>query len=133
MPDTTTALRLNGREHIRPASDTGGAVTRNLAVENVQLAEPAAGEVLVEPLYVGICGSDVHASLGAPNFSWVERPRTIGHEFCGRIIGFGPNTEGWGGFERGSLVEIASDEPAKESLLAEIEHLLGVFLEQQLE
>jgi len=46
----------------------------------------------------------VHASLGAPNFSWVERPRTIGHEFCGRIVAFGPNTRGWGGFETGDLV-----------------------------
>jgi len=37
------------------------------------------------------------------------------------------------GFERASLEEIAGSEPAKESLLAEIGHLLGVFLEQQLE
>ena len=102
MPHTTTALRLNGSEHIRPSDP--GPVTRNIAVEDTALAEPATGEVLVEPLFAGICGSDVHASLGAPNFSWVERPRTIGHEFCGRIIGFGPDTEGWGGFELGSLV-----------------------------
>ena len=101
--DTTTALRLNGDERISVAGP-GGDVTRNIAVEETPLAEPAEGEVAVDPIYVGICGSDVHASLGAPNFSWVERPRTIGHEFSGRIVAFGPNTEGWGGFRVGDLV-----------------------------
>lgn len=103
MPRTTLALRLNGSEHIDPARPNG-PVTRNLAVEEAPLAEPREGEVAVDPLYVGICGSDVHASLGAPNFSWVERPRTIGHEFCGRIVEFGPNTEGWKGYAIGDLV-----------------------------
>ena len=100
---TTQALRLNGSDPIR-ADDKDGPVTRNLAVEEVPLDEPREGEVVVDPLFVGICGSDLHASLGAPNFSWVERPRTIGHEFSGRIVGFGPNTEGWSGFRIGDLV-----------------------------
>jgi threonine dehydrogenase-like Zn-dependent dehydrogenase len=103
LSDTTLALRLNGSESIRHHS-SDGPVTRNLAVEEVTLTEPLEGEVVVDPIYTGVCGSDVHASLGAPNFSWVERPRTIGHEFSGRIVGFGPNTEGWSGFELGDLV-----------------------------
>ncbi len=94
---------MNGSEAIRHNSENG-PVTRNLAMEEAVLADPRHGEVVVEPIYTGICGSDVHASLGAPNFSWVERPRTIGHEFAGRIVGFGPETEGWGGFQTGDLV-----------------------------
>lgn len=100
---STAALRLNGSEAIHSGSP-GGSVTRNLALEVVPLAEPREGEVLVEPLYVGICGSDVHAALGAGNFSWVERPRTIGHEFSGRIVEFGPRTENWSGFRVGDIV-----------------------------
>ncbi len=103
MARVTTAVRLKGSRLIEP-EDPAQPVTGNLAVEQVPLAEPKVGEVVVAPLYVGICGSDVHASLGAPNFSWVERPRTIGHEFCGRIVEFGPNTEGWGGLRAGDLV-----------------------------
>jgi L-iditol 2-dehydrogenase len=100
---TTAALRLNGSEAIHPGNP-GGAVTRNLGMEVVPLAEPREGEVVVEPLYVGVCGSDVHAALGAANFAWVERPRTIGHEFSGRIVEFGPHTSGWGGFQLGDIV-----------------------------
>ncbi len=92
MAETITALRLNGTEYINPGKPEG-AITRNLAVESVTLPEPGQGEVLVEPLFVGICGSDNSASCGKPNFTWVQRPRTIGHEASGRIVGFGPNTE----------------------------------------
>ena len=100
---TTAALRLNGSDHIS-MGDPRGSVTRNIGLEEVPVAEPAEGEVVVEPLYVGICGSDVHAALGSANFSWVERPRTIGHEFTGRIVEFGPRTANWGGFRLGDIV-----------------------------
>ncbi|MFK7770104.1 MAG: zinc-binding dehydrogenase [Mariniblastus sp.] len=92
MSETISALRLNGTQYINPGKPDG-SVTRNLAVESVELREPAQGEVIVEPLFVGICGSDNSASTGKPNFTWVERPRTIGHEASGRIVAFGPNTE----------------------------------------
>ena len=49
--------------------------------------------MLVQPLFVGICGSDNSASLAKPNFDWVQRPRTIGHECSGRVLAFGPGTE----------------------------------------
>ena len=92
MAETIAALRLNGTQYINPGKPEG-AITRNLAVESVTLPEPKQGEVLVEPLFVGICGSDNSASCGKPNFTWVERPRTIGHEASGRIVAFGPDTE----------------------------------------
>lgn len=91
MAEQVSALRLNGSEYINP-SKPDGAVTRNLAVESVVLPKPEVGEVVVEPLFVGVCGSDNSASTGKPNFSWVERPRTIGHETSGRVVAFGPDT-----------------------------------------
>ncbi len=103
MTDTIRALRLNGTAYIDPGKPDG-SVTRNLAVEDVTLAEPAKGEVIVEPIFVGICGSDNSASTGKPNFTWVQRPRTIGHEASGRIVGFGPDTEGVDGLKLGDVV-----------------------------
>ena len=90
MSQTINALRLHSSNPIKPGSEN---LTANLAVESVELPDPGVGEVLVEPLYVGICGSDNSASLAKPNFDWVERPRTIGHECSGRIVAFGPDTE----------------------------------------
>ncbi len=90
MSQTINALRLHSSTPIKPGSEN---LTANLAVESVELPDPGVGEVLVQPLYVGICGSDNSASLGKSNFDWVERPRTIGHECSGRILAFGPDTE----------------------------------------
>ncbi|MBK8975251.1 MAG: alcohol dehydrogenase catalytic domain-containing protein [Planctomycetes bacterium] len=103
MTDHVDALRLHGSERIDPHAP-GGPLTRNLAVERVALAEPGPGEIVTEPLFVGICGSDSSAGLGKPNFSWVERPRTIGHECSARVVAFGPGAEGIGGLALGDLV-----------------------------
>ena len=103
MADSVTALRLLGREAIDPF-DPKGPLTRNLAVEQVRIGEPGPGEVLVEPLYVGVCGSDGSASLGKSNFDWVQRPRTIGHECSVRIVSFGKGAEGHGGLKPGDVV-----------------------------
>ena len=97
------ALRLNGSERIDPLAPNG-PLTRNLAVETVEVGDPGPGEFLVEPLYVGVCGSDNSASLGKPNFSWVQRPRTIGHECSARIVAFGEGAEGFGGLRIGDVV-----------------------------
>jgi len=103
MTATATALRLNGEERIDPG-EAGVALTRNLAVEQVAIADPGRGEVLVEPLFAGVCGSDNSAAVGKPNFAWVQRPRTIGHEFTARIVGFGPDTEGYAGLQKGDVI-----------------------------
>ncbi|MDC0284108.1 alcohol dehydrogenase catalytic domain-containing protein [Mariniblastus sp.] len=103
MSEIIKALRLNGTEYINPGAPAG-SVTRNLAVESVTLDEPQQGEVMVEPMFVGVCGSDNSASTGKPNFTWVERPRTIGHEASGRIVGFGPDAEGVNGLQLGDVI-----------------------------
>jgi len=103
LAETIKALRLNGTEYINPGKPAG-VITRNLSVESIKLPELGEGEVLVEPLFVGICGSDNSASTGKPNFTWVERPRTIGHECSGRIVAFGPNSESMAGLAVGDEV-----------------------------
>ncbi len=90
MSNKINALRLNGSTPIKPGDSN---LTANLAVESIELPDPGVGEVLVEPLFVGVCGSDNSASLAKSNFDWVQRPRTIGHECSGRIVAFGPDTE----------------------------------------
>jgi L-iditol 2-dehydrogenase len=53
---------------------------------------PAKGEVLVEILSVGVCGSDLHMyEKGAIGTIVVSEPMTIGHEFSARILSTGPN------------------------------------------
>ncbi len=103
MTLTATALRLNGEHRLDPA-DAAAEVTQNLAVEQVEIGDPGPGEVLVEPLFAGVCGSDNSAAVGKPNFAWVERPRTIGHEFTARIVDFGPDTAGYGGLRKGDII-----------------------------
>ncbi|HEX5053636.1 MAG TPA: alcohol dehydrogenase catalytic domain-containing protein [Planctomycetota bacterium] len=101
MSETTTALRLVGSEAIDPSV---GSPLRNLAVEDVLIGDPGPGEVLVEPLFTGVCGSDNSACLGKANFAWVQRPRTLGHEFSARIVAFGPGAEGHAGLRQGDVV-----------------------------
>jgi L-iditol 2-dehydrogenase len=101
MSHRVPALRLVGSEPIDPAT---GPSTRNLTIAEVEIGEPGPGEVLVEPLFAGVCGSDNSASLGKANFSWVQRPRTLGHEFSARILAFGPGAEGHAGLRVGDVV-----------------------------
>jgi len=53
---------------------------------------PAAGEVLLELLYGGICGSDLSTYRGA--FAYVSYPRCPGHEFSARVVTLGPGVTG---------------------------------------
>jgi threonine dehydrogenase-like Zn-dependent dehydrogenase len=101
MTQIVSALRLVGEKAIDPAT---ASPTGNLALEDVVIGDPGPMEVLVEPLFAGVCGSDNSASLGKPNFAWVKRPRTLGHEFSARILGFGSGAEGHAGMKIGDVV-----------------------------
>jgi threonine dehydrogenase-like Zn-dependent dehydrogenase len=81
-------------------------VLRNnaLVVDDIATPEPGNGEVLVKTLACGICGSDLHAvkhadqladalrRSGAPFSLDPSRDIVMGHEFCGEIVDYGPNT-----------------------------------------
>jgi 2-desacetyl-2-hydroxyethyl bacteriochlorophyllide A dehydrogenase len=54
--------------------------------------EPAPDEVIVQPDYCGICGSDLHA----PELTWHFLSGVIaGHEFAGRIVETGTDVDQW--------------------------------------
>lgn len=73
-------------------------------LELVELPAPQAGEgqVVLEVLRCGICGSDLHArhhcdelaglmaETGYPDFMRSEQQVIFGHEFCGAVAGYGP-------------------------------------------
>ncbi len=91
------------------------AVTRGRAitVDDVPNPEPGPGQVLVETLACGICGSDLHqlqspetfveaaAATGSPLLFDPARDLVMGHEFCARVVQLGP---GAGGVQPGDIV-----------------------------
>jgi threonine dehydrogenase-like Zn-dependent dehydrogenase len=66
--------------------------------------EPGPGQVLLEVLRCGICGSDLHvrhhadeqadilAEAGYDGFMRSEQRVVLGHELAGRVLGYGPRT-----------------------------------------
>lgn len=85
---------------------------RALVCENTELSvrdlpdpTPARGQVRLEVLRCGVCGSDLHArhgfdawadmasDVGYERFGRVAEPVVMGHEFCGRVAEYGPGTK----------------------------------------
>jgi threonine dehydrogenase-like Zn-dependent dehydrogenase len=75
-----------------------------LAVQDLPDPTPAAGQVRLEVLRCGICGSDLHArhgidswaelslKLGYERFGRSDQPIVFGHEFSGAVAEYGPKT-----------------------------------------
>ena len=77
-----------------------------IVVDDISAPTPGPGEVLVKTLACGICGSDLHTL--AHGHQMVEMSRetdglfdmdlsrdvVMGHEFCGEILDYGPDTTG---------------------------------------
>jgi threonine dehydrogenase-like Zn-dependent dehydrogenase len=75
-----------------------------LRVDEVPEPVPGPGEVLVEVLACGICGSDLHCAAHGPAFNAalkaaagaelldLSHPMVFGHEFVGRVVSYGPGT-----------------------------------------
>lgn len=84
---------------------------RDLRIESVPDARtPGPGEVRLEVLFCGLCGTDAHEYVHAPVFApLLERhsasghlgPLIIGHEFLGVVESCGPGVDG---FEVGARV-----------------------------
>jgi len=73
-----------------------------LWLEEVPVPQIGINDVLIEVLRTGICGTDVHI------YNWdawaqktVPVPLVIGHEFVGRVVGFGSNVKD---FQVGDIV-----------------------------
>ncbi|MGH3521136.1 MAG: zinc-binding dehydrogenase [Haloechinothrix sp.] len=76
-----------------------------LVVDEILDPTPGPGQVLVETLACGICGSDLsafahtseflQASVDSGTDAFIFDPKcdlVLGHEFCARVIGAGPDT-----------------------------------------
>jgi threonine dehydrogenase-like Zn-dependent dehydrogenase len=76
-----------------------------LELREVDVPEPAAGQVLARTLACGICGSDLHALVHTEKLVEIgrrcggtfdmdlTRGVVMGHEFCAEIVDHGPGTE----------------------------------------
>ena len=65
-----------------------------LHASHIPVPEPGENEILVRILAAGVCHSDL-TILASPDLT--PAPITIGHEGCGEIVAFGPEThEGMG-------------------------------------
>ena len=77
-----------------------------LEVVDLPAPEPGPGQVLLNVLRCGICGSDLHArhhadlqadvlvEAGYDGFMRADQQVVLGHEFCGEAADFGPKTSG---------------------------------------
>lgn len=75
-----------------------------LSVEQTDSLKPSKGQVLLEVLRCGICGSDLHmqhhcdhmheltAKVGFKGVAKSTDRFVMGHEFCGKILDYGPKT-----------------------------------------
>ena len=77
---------------------------RRLAVAELPTPEPGAGEVAVDIVYGGVCGSDLHYYHdGAAGEFVIREPLVVGHEVVGRVGALG---EGVTGIEIGRSVAV---------------------------
>jgi len=64
-----------------------------IEIQEVPRPAPQAGQVLIEVMASGLCGSDVDGFMGHhPMITW---PIILGHECSGVIAELGPGVEGW--------------------------------------
>ncbi len=67
----------------------------DMRVDEIPTPEPGPGEVLLQVLTVGVCGSGVHYFLdGGIGEEKVKEPFVIGHEFSARVVALGPGVDG---------------------------------------
>jgi L-iditol 2-dehydrogenase len=57
---------------------------KHIEIRDIAQPEAAAGEVLIQPLRAGICGSDLSCYLGHRPVAY---PFVLGHELVGRVVG----------------------------------------------
>lgn len=71
---------------------------RPLERRTIELAEPAAGEVLLAVSACGICRTDLHVADG--ELAQPKLPLVLGHEVVGRVLAVGPGVERFRAGER---------------------------------
>jgi L-iditol 2-dehydrogenase len=64
-----------------------------LELITVDAPDPGPGEVVVDVVAAGICGSDLGIYTNEGGFEFVEFPRVLGHEYAGRVAAVGDGVE----------------------------------------
>jgi threonine dehydrogenase-like Zn-dependent dehydrogenase len=72
-------------------------------LEDRPAPSPGAGEVLLRPLFTGVCVSDQHTFEGRRFGPEWRQGLTLGHEFVAEVAGLGEGVEGWEVGERVSV------------------------------
>ena len=68
---------------------------KDFRIDDLSVPKPGPGQVLLQVLSVGVCGSGVHYFLdGGIGDDKVEDPFVIGHEFSACIAALGPGVDG---------------------------------------
>ena len=67
---------------------------KTIVVRQVPEPKPGPGEITIAVGAVGICGTDIHAWLGAMEYR-IPYPRILGHEFGGEVLELGPGVTGF--------------------------------------
>ncbi len=90
-------------------------------LEEVPVPEPGAEEILVRVEACGICGSDVKAYKGAPNYwggpgraRYINELSIIGHEFLGHVAALGEGAAERHGVQVGDRVTADQIVPCRE-------------------
>ncbi|CAK7062247.1 MAG: putative zinc-type alcohol dehydrogenase-like protein YdjJ [Desulfovibrio sp.] len=66
-----------------------------IEISPCEMPRAGEGEVVVKPLYVGICGSDVHFfQYGKIGKKVIDRPFVLGHECSAAVVETGPGVRG---------------------------------------
>ncbi|WP_395400433.1 zinc-binding dehydrogenase [Arthrobacter sp. UC242_113] len=95
VPPAVTASRPRPAPSIM-ALTKSSSTPEDVSVLQRPVPELATGELLVQTLACGLCGSDVHAWRQDNGYEWVQSPVTLGHEAVGRVIACGPGVpEEW--------------------------------------
>jgi 2-desacetyl-2-hydroxyethyl bacteriochlorophyllide A dehydrogenase len=65
-----------------------------VVLEDRTRAPAGAGEALVEPHFVGLCGTDLEIIRGDLDPAYTRYPLVLGHEWSGRVVEVGTRVEG---------------------------------------
>ena len=89
MTDSRLPARMTAVVKTKPLPGREGT-----QVKSVPVPRPGPGEVLIRVLATAVCGSDRHIYKWDESMATIVKPpRIYGHEFCGEIVRFGPESE----------------------------------------
>lgn len=84
---------------------------KDTGIEEIERPTVGQGDVLLRVRKAGVCGSDVGAYLGKPEYEYMPVPSVLGHEFTGTVIETG---EGVSSFQHGDRVVLQPGRPCGE-------------------